>query len=196
VRAALLPLALLAAGAAAGETAYVSDELVLNVYSEENNQGQKLATLHSGAGVDTLSQNGEFTQVRLADGITGWVKTTYLTSKVPAVVRVKQLQEELERTRATTPALAEAAARTELENLKRDLALKQNELNALRAGASANAVPAPAGTLLPAAPAPVPRRSPWGTIAGLLGSAGVGFWLGYLTLARRVRNKFGGIKVY
>jgi hypothetical protein len=35
-------------------------------------------------------------------------------------------------------------------------------------------------------------------IAGIsvaLGMA-VGFWLGYATLARRVRDKFGGIKVY
>jgi hypothetical protein len=25
---------------------------------------------------------------------------------------------------------------------------------------------------------------------------GLGFWLGYVTLARRVKHKFGGIKVY
>ena len=38
----------------------------------------------------------------------------------------------------------------------------------------------------------------WAVIAGagvLLGLA-CGFWLGYATLARRVRDKFGGIKVY
>ena len=29
-------------------TAYVSDELVLGVYAEQNKQGQRLATLHSG----------------------------------------------------------------------------------------------------------------------------------------------------
>jgi hypothetical protein len=32
-------------------------------------------------------------------------------------------------------------------------------------------------------------------IALLIGLA-CGFWLGYATLARRVRDKFGGIKVY
>jgi len=25
---------------------------------------------------------------------------------------------------------------------------------------------------------------------------GLGFWLGYVTLARRIRRKFGGLKVY
>jgi ABC-type spermidine/putrescine transport system permease subunit II len=32
-------------------------------------------------------------------------------------------------------------------------------------------------------------------VAALLALA-CGFWLGYATLARRVRHKFGGIKVY
>ena len=52
-------------------TAYVSDELVLGVYAEQNSQGQRLATLHSGTSVETLAQNGDFTQVRLSDGTTG-----------------------------------------------------------------------------------------------------------------------------
>ncbi|HEV8443078.1 MAG TPA: SH3 domain-containing protein, partial [Steroidobacteraceae bacterium] len=74
-------LGLPAAGAA---PAYVSDELVLGVYAEQNGQGQRLTTLHSGASVETLAVNGEFTQVQLADGVTGWVKTAYLTTHEPA----------------------------------------------------------------------------------------------------------------
>ncbi|MGC2030050.1 MAG: TIGR04211 family SH3 domain-containing protein, partial [Steroidobacteraceae bacterium] len=123
--AALLPVLMLWAGSVRAATAFVSDELVLGVYAEQNGQGQRLATLHSGASVDTLSVNGEYTQVRLADGTTGWVKTIYLTAVVPATVRVKQLEEELDRSRATTPALAEAAARSEALQLKRELSSTQ-----------------------------------------------------------------------
>jgi uncharacterized protein YgiM (DUF1202 family) len=172
--------------------AYVSDELVLGVYAEENNQGQRLATLHSGSSVETLAQSGDFTQVRLNDGTTGWVKSAFLTNKEPATVRIKQLEEELDRSRATTPALAEAAARSEVDQLKQDLAAKQAQLDAAIAAA-----PTPQG---PAAPAP---GSPWGSpsapvMAGIGAALGLtaGFWLGYATLARRVRQKFGGIKVY
>ena len=57
-------------------TAYVSDELVLGVYTEQNSKGQRLATLHSGARVETLPVSGDFTQVRLTDGTTGWVKSS------------------------------------------------------------------------------------------------------------------------
>lgn len=179
-------------------TAYVSDELVLGVYAEQNNQGQRLATLHSGTSVETLAQNGDFTQVRLSDGTTGWVKSAFLTANEPAVVRIKKLEEELDRSRATTPALAEAAARSEVERLKLELAEKQSELEAARAAGGSIPViaspPAP-GPLAALQAAAAPR---WPVIAGIAVAVGLaaGFWLGYATLARRVREKFGGIKVY
>jgi hypothetical protein len=191
---AALPLALLAIRVSAAP-AYVSDELVLGVYADENNQGQRLATLHSGTGVETLGQSGEFTQVRLSDGTTGWVKSAYLTTKEPAIVRVKQLEEELDRSRATTPALAEAAARSEVERLTHALAATQAELDGLRA-----AGPPAAGASAPGSALGAVR--PTGAVGPLLGAVAIllalagGFWLGYATLARRIRHKFGGIKVY
>jgi hypothetical protein len=192
---AALPLALLSIQGVAA-TAYVSDELVLGVYAEENNQGQRLATLHSGTSVETLAQNGDFTQVRMSDGTTGWVKSAFLTAKEPAVVRVKQLEEELDRSRATTPALAEAAARSEVQRLTLELAAKQSELDAARAGGPAPVIETPATSgALAAIHAAAPR---WPVITGIAAAIGLacGFWLGFATLARRVRAKFGGIKVY
>jgi Bacterial SH3 domain len=193
----VLSLALLAVRAAAAP-AYVSDELVLGVYAEENNQGQRLATLHSGSSVETLGQNGDFTQVRLGDGTTGWVKSAYLTTKEPAIVRVKQLEEELDRSRATTPALAEAAARNEVERLRQELAAKQTQLDAALSGQApgvASAAAAPVAETAAPAP-PVKPLLAWlaGAVAVLM--LGGGFWLGYATLARRIKHKFGGIKVY
>jgi uncharacterized protein YgiM (DUF1202 family) len=180
-----------AAVPAIAATAYVTDELVLSVYAEENNQGQRLATLHSGATLESLSVNGEFTQVRLPDGTTGWVKSSYLTTKEPAVIRVKQLEEELDRSHATTPALAEAAARSEVMQLKR-------ELDEARAAAAVR-VPPPAAPGARGFSAPASETSSvsrWLASCGMLAAGVGGFWLGYATLARRVRSRFGGLKVY
>jgi len=197
-----LLLTLLAVRATAA-TAYVTDELVLGLYAEQNGQGQRLATLHSGTSVEPLSVNGEFTEVRLNDGTVGWVKSAYLTTREPATVRVKKLEEELDQRRATTPALAEAAARSEVEQLKRELAAKQSDLDTARA---ATAVPAAAS-----GPDTTSGASPAGAMAGIsaatsghawigivavLAALSCGFWLGYATLARRIKHKFGGIKVY
>jgi uncharacterized protein YgiM (DUF1202 family) len=168
---------------------YVSDELVLNVYSELNQQGERLATLHSGATVETLGTSGDFTQVRLADGITGWVKSSYLTAHEPATLRAKRLEEELDRTRATTPALAEAAAKSEVDSLQRELAAKQAELDAER---EQRAPPAAASSARQSL-----RPVGVGVLAcAALAAAVLGFWLGYVTLARRIRQKFGGLRVY
>ena len=198
---AALPGTLLAATAAAA-SAYVSDELVLGVFAEQNGQGQRLATLHSGASVETLSVAGEYTQVRLNDGQAGWVKSTYLTTREPATSRLRQLEEELDRIRATTPALAEAAARSEAEHLKGELAATQSALEAARAAA------APAGRRdtadrSPAALSVAPARPPGrGSVdiriaaLALAAALALGFWSGYAALARRVKHKFGGIKVY
>jgi hypothetical protein len=182
-------------------TAYVTDELILGVFAEQNGQGQRLATLHSGAGLETLSVNGDSTQVRLSDGTTGWVKSAYLTTQEPATLRVKRLEEELDRSRATTPALAEAAARSELEQLKQTLAGKQAELQSLeatlasRTGATdtlaANLAPGAAG-----AGAGPPAGRAWMLALALATALACGFWLGYAALARRLRQKFGGLKVY
>jgi len=199
-----LPMLLLMAVDAAAATAYVTDELVLGVYAEQNGQGQRLATLHSGASVETLAVNGEFTQVRLNDGAVGWVKSAYLTTLEPATVRVKKLQEELDRSRATTPALAEAAARSEVEQLKRELASTQSALDAARGSAP----PAAADGALAAGSGSADTRGalagitaaasgrPWIGILAIFVALACGFWLGYATLARRIRHKFGGIKVY
>ncbi len=180
VSAALAP-ALLAVNARAA-TEYVSDELVLGVYAEQNQQGQRLTTLHSGASVEALSTSGEYTQVRLADGTLGWVKSTYLTTRVPASARVKQLEEELDRSRATTPALAEAAARSEVERLQRELQEKEAQISSAR-------------PIVSPQPAAAARISAAG-IGAVLIAVACGFWLGYATLARRIRKKFGGLRVY
>jgi uncharacterized protein YgiM (DUF1202 family) len=177
------------------ETAYVSDQLVLNVYTEQNQQGQRLATLHSGARVETLATSADFTQVRLPDGTTGWVKSSYLTTDEPAAVRLKQLQEELDRSRATTPALAEAAAKSELERRERELADKQAQLAEKQAELDAAVATRVPGAAAP--PPPAPHAHGTGLWLGAAVAAGaLGFWGGYATLARRVRRKFGGLKVY
>jgi uncharacterized protein YgiM (DUF1202 family) len=188
-------VSLLMAANAAASTAYVSDELVLGVYAEQTSQGQRLATLHSGADVESLAVNGEFTQVRLNDGTIGWVKSSYLTTQEPAKVRLRRLEEELDRSRATTPALAEAAARRELEQLKHDLAVKQAALDAaLEAGPpGARGAASGDGT---AAKSGATFSGLWIGIPALVVALACGFWLGYATLAHRIRQKFGGLKVY
>jgi hypothetical protein len=183
---AALLLALAAADEGRAAIAYVTDELVLGVYEQPSTAGQRLATLHSGASVETLAVNGDATEVRLADGVTGWVKSAYLTTSEPAIVRLKQLQDDLERNRAATPVLAAAAEHDEVARLRRELESQAQAGSAPFSVAAADAAVAP--------PPGAPAGWWWGV--SLLLALATGFCLGYATLARRVRIKFGGIKVY
>jgi hypothetical protein len=170
-----LLLALAAADVGRAATAYVTDELVLGVYAAQSTLGPRLATLHSGAVVDALNVSGDATQVRLADGTTGWVKSAYLTTSQPATVRLRLLQDELDHSRATTPGL-EAAERNEVLRRTQDL---QNQTLPGTAQRTTSV-----------------QARPWIWFAAIVVALGCGFWLGYAALARRIKYKFGGIKVY
>lgn len=187
MKASAIVLLSMLAFAVRAETAYVSDDLILGVYLEKNQQGTRLTTLHSGASVEVLARDGEFAQVSLGNDKVGWVKASFLTAREPASLRVKSLEADLARIRSTTPAMAEAAARSELETLKQQLDARQKEVDALRSASPS-----------PTVAASSPRR---GDSIGLVIITGLvclvgGFGLGYATLARRIREKFGGIKVF
>jgi uncharacterized protein YgiM (DUF1202 family) len=198
VRCAVLLLASLLAATGLAATAYVSDDLVLGVYADQNAQSARLATLHSGAVVETLGVSGEFTQVKLADGTSGWVKSSFLVTHEPAAARVKELEEELSRTRAAPAELAEAAARSEaaaargeVVQLKGQLAAAESELQSARSASNRGATAS--------SPLDVGRFLHDGWQLGLGAACALlllGFWLGYAAMGRRVKRKFGGIKVY
>jgi SH3-like domain-containing protein len=176
--------------AARAETAYVSDDLILGVYAEKAQGGARLTTLHSGVSVEIVARDGEFAEVRLPNGTLGWVKASFLTTHEPAAVRLKALEEELAKIKSTTPEMAEAAARSELATMKRQLDDRQKELDAAKAQDSAK-------TGITASK-PATKRGDVIGLALMIGLAclGIGFAAGYATLARRIRNRFGGVKVF
>lgn len=191
----LAPLLALWVATGTAATAYVSDDLILGVYTAKDPQSARLATLHSGAQLDVLGTDGDFTQVRLGDGKIGWVRSSFLVTHEPATARVKELEDEISRAHAATPELAAAATSNEIEQLKTDLAKAQTELQSARGvGTAAQQDLGSASGRLALGKAAM-ALWPFG-LAALCVSLGVGFLFGYRFLAGRVRQKFGGIKVY
>jgi len=174
---AALAAALLAAGAHA-ETLYVIDQLIVTVSSSADDTGERVATIHSGDGVEVLEQHDAYAHVRLASGAEGWVKSSYLSPQLPLQQKLTSQLQELER-------------------------LKQ-EVARLQGAASAAAVAAPivreAPNDPPAALANEPGENaqpiwPWALGAALVALAG-GFALGWRMLDRRIRRKYGGLRIY
>lgn len=185
-----LALTCVLAGKAAGaEALYVIEQLVVSVNSAPGGAGERIASLHSGERVEVIERAGEDVHVRLGGGKDGWIRASYLSAQQP-------LRPQL------AARTAEAAAlRQQVERLQTDLA-------AARAAPSAS--PPPAVVTAAAAPGEEPpashalfgvpdgQRGPrWSWVwVSALTCLGAGFALGWRVLDRRIRAKYGGLRIY
>jgi SH3 domain protein len=83
------------AALAGAEPAYVTDSLRLSLYAADDGSGDPLDTLSSGAAVEVLERDTNYTHVRTAAGREGWVKTAFLVTTKPARARVAELEAEI-----------------------------------------------------------------------------------------------------
>jgi SH3 domain protein len=187
--------------AAQAEPMYISDKLVVNVYTEADQESSKLTTLDSGDAVEVIEKTENFTHVRLADSRDGWIKSSYLSSQVPAIVRLKALEKERV---ASAPPSAQVGE--EIKQLKERNAALQSELTAAKSitappptAVQPIVTPAPQSRLASErstiAPATFTHSMGWGAGFALVGGL-IGFLLGYQALARRIRRKYGSMRIY
>jgi hypothetical protein len=188
--AAVMAAALVTPGPAHADPAlYVVEQLVVNVNSAAGGTGEHVATLKSGDRVELIEKAGDEAHVRLANGRDGWVRASYLMTTEPLRVQlaartaeVAQLQGEIEKLQAAVRAgpaapIATAAASTP----------------SAAAGAPDNA--RPPGAMLAAAPVIYRPRWRWVATSAAI-SLAVGFALGWWALDRRVRARYGGLRIY
>jgi len=190
----LLAVAAGYACAVSAQPMFVIDRVVLNVYENPSTAGSKIATLQTGDAVETLDTVQDYVRVRLASGQEGWIRTGFLSVQAPAAVRIKQFEE--------TP-LATEANRLRAENYALQQQIKvltQMTMNQLTAGVAAAA----AQTVLlgsnksaqaAASPSVAPGWPWWVWPSGVGSCLLLGFWGGYQTLARRIRRRYGRLKV-
>ena len=180
---------------------FVADKLVLNVYSEPEQAGSRVGTIETGDAVDELERGQGFIRIRLSDGREGWVGSNYLTTDAPAAVQLRDLQRQQ---KSSTQAVDKKAAE-EIARLKKESESLQTQVKELKAAAASAPAPADDGVLEGASPTPqqlaavAPASSGGSTWLWLLIvalAAGLAYAAGYQSLARRIRKKFGGLRIY
>jgi len=178
---------------------FVSDKLVLNVYSDPDQSSSRVATIETGDVVDELERADSFIRIRLADGREGWVGSNYLTSDAPAAVQLRELQ----RQQKSAGQVADRKATDEIARLKKENDGLQAQVKELKAAASAPAaadegvLEGPSEAVHLAAAAPTDSSGSallWSLVVVL--AAALAYAAGYQTLARRIRKKFGGLRIY
>jgi SH3 domain protein len=190
------------------ETQYVIEQLVVSVNAAADGSGDRVDQIKSGDRVEVLEREGEQSHVRLPSGQEGWVRTSYLSATPPLREQLKARSEELEKLRA------------EKTKLEADLASARKAASVAAAAVAATPAPAPSAAAAetkdpaPVAAAPadtappsnpplfasdpaMPSRPSWlAAILASLATLVAGFVLGWRVLDKRIRAKYGGLRIY
>ncbi|MEP7243067.1 MAG: SH3 domain-containing protein [Gammaproteobacteria bacterium] len=192
------------------ETRYVIEQLYVTVNAAADGTGERVAQIKSGDKVELLDRDGDQAHVRLPSGDEGWVKASYLSADLPLQLQLDTRSEELER------------ARKEKTQLEADLAAAKRAPSLSPARTQPQPAPAPMPAAVPAPveqPTPVetaaaepttdgapplfggnshtPNRPTWlWALGSSLVALALGFLLGWRMLDRRIRAKYGGLRIY
>ena len=181
-------LLLAAAPLAAAEPLYVIEQLAVSVNSAPDGAGERIGTIRSGDRVEMLERVSGEAHVRLVNGAEGWVKSAYLSSEQPLRKQLAERTRELE------------AVREQLGRAERELASARATPGPASDGDAVTAAPevlASADRKLFPARAPAEGRPSWAVVIGTsVAALAVGFALGWRVLDRRIRRKYGGLRIY
>jgi hypothetical protein len=198
-----------------GTPIYVIEQLVVGVTSAPGTDGERIGQVKSGDKLELIEREGDEAHVRLPNGKEGWIKASYLSLEEPLQHRLTERTAEVERLKQEGEKLKQDKGRLESE-----LAAARVAHNVGSAPAPAPArttvapnsptqiVPPAVAEALSGGSTPIretvflrsperPGQTPWPLV---LGTSFVmllaGFVLGWKTLDRRIRQKYGGLRIY
>jgi hypothetical protein len=210
--------------ASAGEPPlYVIEQLVVAVSSAPDGTGSRVGTLKSGDQVELLERQGDEAQIQLPNGTSGWVKASYLSSELPLQRRLQDRTAEVEKLQQDVSRLeSQLAARAVSARGSTGAASTPTAASTVAAPSGAAGTPPapPSGsTAMPAegppqtpsagkaplggdpppymGPADPTAEPPWVWILTCsAGALAIGFVAGWRMLDRRIRRKYGGLRIY
>jgi SH3 domain protein len=188
----------LAAPAVRADPIYVIEQLVVSVTSDPGADAERIAQVKSGDKLELIERQADEAHVRLPNGKDGWIKSSYLTTDPPLQTRLTERTAEVEKLKQEQDKLKQDG-----EKLRQDVSRLQSELAATRVAPKAAAATADSPP-----PAPIretvflrspdrPGQTSWPFLLGISAvMLLVGFVLGWKTLDRRIRQKYGGLRIY
>ncbi len=121
---------------------YITDSIMVGVFSGPELQGQPVTRLKSGVPVEVLEQQGDVRRIKTEHGDTGWLRATFLTSSAPKIKQLAQakkeiaeLEAELEAAQSKTSGLAskEAEAAKSIKWMRAEMNKARKKVKALEA---------------------------------------------------------------
>ncbi len=187
--------------ASAVETAYVSDELRVGVREEPGRKSVPLTIVRSGDEVEVLERRRGYLKIRTANGVVGWVRAAYITSKPPTATklaaRVKELaflQQKLSAIEEQTATVNDrlAAMQRRIDALQAENLQLQNTLAQAQRQLKANQALPPLARLTHEV-----QQRPWWALllGGMVMFLAAGFLVGVYWYRHQVSKRLGGFTI-
>lgn len=76
------------------KSVFVNDQLRVGVRPEPSQIVAPVGVVLTGMKLEVLESKDAFIKIRTKDGLEGWIKDIYVTNKIPAILRLKDIEEE------------------------------------------------------------------------------------------------------
>jgi SH3 domain protein len=189
----------LAAPAVRAETVYVVEQLVVSLAASPEADAEHVGQVKSGDKLELLERQGEEVHVRLSNGTEGWIKSSYVSSDPPLAQRLSERTAEIDKLKQESQHLKQEGdtLRQEGERLKQDITRLQAQLADSHSHSATATPPEPTHESVFLRQPERSGQTPWLLLVGIAGvMLLVGFVLGWTTLDRRIRQKYGGLRIY
>ncbi|MEM7540360.1 MAG: TIGR04211 family SH3 domain-containing protein [Pseudomonadota bacterium] len=113
---------------AIADTAYIVDELLVGIHQEQNLDSAIIKVVTTGTKLEVSERDGELAKVIDETGAEGWVDAAYLTSELPARVRVDELKAQVVALEKALQQQPDGDAQTKLKNEMDTLERENTEL--------------------------------------------------------------------
>ncbi len=98
------------------ESVFVNDQLRVGVRPEPSQLAAPVGVVLTGMKLDVLERRGHFIKIRTDKGLEGWIKDIYVAKKTPAILRVKDLENQQKKAQQELSAMVDTKKALEEAN--------------------------------------------------------------------------------
>ncbi|HED16710.1 MAG TPA: TIGR04211 family SH3 domain-containing protein [Gammaproteobacteria bacterium] len=91
----LLMSGMLSANVAWADDMYVTDQLLVGIYTDRSLTGPPVKLLKSGTQLEVVQRDGQVVEVKTSDNNQGWLKASYLTLEPPAQAQLAKQKQKI-----------------------------------------------------------------------------------------------------
>ena len=181
---------------ASAQTQYIVEQLVVSVSATADGSGDHVGSVHSGERVEVLEHDEDRVRIRFGSGQEGWIKASYLSSEPPLREQLEARTRELDQLHKENGALEARIA-----ELQRAATPPPPQPRAENPPAQNPPIQNPTVQDLPAQDPPramplAGRPDAWWLASTAILALACGFALGWRVLDRRIRKRYGGLRIY